>query len=259
MRSLVRTHIEMFPKVESHYCRESSSKLYLYQDLNIAKMYRLYEQWIVTQGSKDGTTSASVQPSLKVKESFYRHIFNTEFNYSFFKPKKDLCDFCHAYKLANATRKAELKGEMKIHKENKKMARRLLKADKEAVRSLHKNDLSNARKVDIIHVDLQKVLIVPRAEVSGFYYKRRFAIYNFTVYDMAVKTGKCFVWNEIIANRGAIEIASFLWMHINSKVSDGAQDFRIYSDNCAAQNRNQYIFSMYIKIASMYKIKITHR
>lgn len=34
----VKEHIESFPTVESHYCRKTSSKLYLQNDLSIAKM-----------------------------------------------------------------------------------------------------------------------------------------------------------------------------------------------------------------------------
>lgn len=40
--NLVKEHINSFPKVESHYCRRDSSKLYLSSDLNKAVMYRLY-------------------------------------------------------------------------------------------------------------------------------------------------------------------------------------------------------------------------
>lgn len=38
----VRKHIPSFPKMESHYCRKDSKKLYLSSDLNIATMYRVY-------------------------------------------------------------------------------------------------------------------------------------------------------------------------------------------------------------------------
>lgn len=39
--------------------------------------------------------------------------------------------------------------------------------------------------------DLQAVLISPRGEVSQFYYKRRLASYNFTVFKNKIKEGIC--------------------------------------------------------------------
>ena len=37
--NLIRAHIECFPVMESHYCRESSNLLYLEEGLNISKMW----------------------------------------------------------------------------------------------------------------------------------------------------------------------------------------------------------------------------
>lgn len=38
----VRDHINKFPTMESHYCRENTKKQYLDQGLNLSQMYRLY-------------------------------------------------------------------------------------------------------------------------------------------------------------------------------------------------------------------------
>ena len=40
----IKLHITSFPKIESHYCRKTSKKQYLARDLNITKMYELYQQ-----------------------------------------------------------------------------------------------------------------------------------------------------------------------------------------------------------------------
>lgn len=39
----------------------------------------------------------------------------------------------------------------------------------------------------------------------------------------------------------------------------GVKDFRFYSDNCGAQNRNRYIFGMYLMAAVKFEVKIAHR
>jgi hypothetical protein len=39
----IKNHINLFPRVESHYCRKDSRKLYLSSDLSISKLYDLYK------------------------------------------------------------------------------------------------------------------------------------------------------------------------------------------------------------------------
>lgn len=40
----VKLHIDMFPRIESHYCRKDSKKIYLESGLNIARLYKLYKE-----------------------------------------------------------------------------------------------------------------------------------------------------------------------------------------------------------------------
>ncbi|CAH2014984.1 unnamed protein product, partial [Acanthoscelides obtectus] len=49
INSDMRAHILRFPKVESHYCREKSSRQYLHSELNLVKMYEMYKQEITEQ------------------------------------------------------------------------------------------------------------------------------------------------------------------------------------------------------------------
>ena len=67
--------------MESHYVRENRKRQFLSSILNIHLMYELYK------GDKDDALE-------KVGEETYRNIFNTSFNLSFHKPKKDRCDVC---------------------------------------------------------------------------------------------------------------------------------------------------------------------
>ena len=41
---LVRGHIDRFPKMESHYCRQKTSNQYLLPNLTITKMHELYQR-----------------------------------------------------------------------------------------------------------------------------------------------------------------------------------------------------------------------
>jgi hypothetical protein len=68
----VKSHIESFPRMESHYSRKDSKKEYLALDLNITRMYDLY----VLKCKEDGVTP--------VKSSKYRQIFCENYNLCFF-------------------------------------------------------------------------------------------------------------------------------------------------------------------------------
>ena len=83
-----RSHIGGFPRIESHYCRKDTSKEYLDGSLNLAKMYDMY--------LKECGLAGVLNP---VKSSYYRHIFNTEFNIERQKPKNDLCDLYKEHKV----------------------------------------------------------------------------------------------------------------------------------------------------------------
>ncbi|KAF0747810.1 Uncharacterized protein FWK35_00027098 [Aphis craccivora] len=65
----IKSHIEKFPTIESHYCRATTKRKYLDPTLSIAKMYELYLQ-----------------------DCKSRELDN------FYKPKKDQCLQCETYK-----------------------------------------------------------------------------------------------------------------------------------------------------------------
>ena len=67
-RRKVIEHITSFPTVDAHYCQAKTNKKYLEAGLNIQKMYDLY---------KGRCEKENNEP---VKDSYYRKIFNTEFN-----------------------------------------------------------------------------------------------------------------------------------------------------------------------------------
>ncbi len=81
----VKAHISSFPVVESHYCRANTERQYLEPTLNDSRIYDLYR------------LKCNENVNTPVKESYYRFIFNTEFNLSFHALKKDWCDQCEAY------------------------------------------------------------------------------------------------------------------------------------------------------------------
>jgi hypothetical protein len=96
-KKAVITFIKKYRCLESHYCRSHSIRLYLSSDLSIRKMYKQYQ--------------LETQENLKVKESYFRQIFKTNFNIGFGTPRTDVCSTC----LSNNNKiKAEQNLEVKL-------------------------------------------------------------------------------------------------------------------------------------------------
>ena len=71
-------HIESFPRIPSHYCRQSTNKEYLEMKIFLQKMYELYEE----KCKRDGIRVENI--------CIYRKVFNESFNTEFqlFKSQK---------------------------------------------------------------------------------------------------------------------------------------------------------------------------
>lgn len=174
----IKEHISSSPVVESHYIRQDSKRECLEAGLSVSKMYRLYTELM----KEKPTNSTAINATLRQ----YNDIFNNDFNLSFFKPKKNLCDLCEQYKLASDEEKNNLKISFEDHILNTTLARNIKKADKERAEI--------DPKFCVAVFDLQKVLTSPQSEVSSLYYKRKFSSYNFTIYDIGQKQWYCFMW-----------------------------------------------------------------
>lgn len=189
----------------------------------------------------------------KTTERHYRDIFNTEFNIAFFKPKKDQCDLCTQYTNSNITEKETLQQRYDEHLQNKQKVRELKDQDKNRAQQKENNQLR------VCCFDLQKVLQTPQAKSSAMYYKRKLSVYNFTIFSIGDREGYCYVWTEHEAKRGSNEIASCVLDFIGRRAKEGVHNFVFYSDNCGGQNRNRYLYSMYVYAASKYNVHIIHR
>lgn len=239
VKESVRDHINSFETVESHYCRKSSSRKYLPSTLNVSKMFSMYQEYCQENNI-----------SQIASQSIYRQVFDKEFNLSFFKPKKDLCDLCHKYETSSGQQKAEMEENYNEHIKNKELSRQIKN---------HEKELANQdRRLCVANFDLQQVLSTPKSNVGLAYYKLKLATYNFTVFNLASKECDCYMWYECLAKRGSSEIGSCLFHFITSQVSKGFQEFSFFSDNCAGQNRNKNLFSLYNFLSQKYSITIRH-
>ena len=239
---MIRDNINSFEEVESHYCRKKRNKEYLPSDLNIRKMYNLYEEMCSENGN------------VPVKESFYREIFVSDFNLSFNKPLKDQCDLCTEYNHSSSAEKHELENVYKKHITNKELAREQKESDKQKAKS------GDDQSLCVSVFDLQEILLTPNAFASSMYYKRRLNSYNFTVYNMGTGNGYSYIWHESIASRGGNEIASCVFDYIKSMSQKGKKDFIFFSDNCTSQNKNRmYVTMLWYAIQKFKLNSVSHK
>ena len=184
-------HITMFPVEQSHYYRaKSTQRQYLCSTLSTSKMYSLCVKWC----RKKHTANP-------VSKHFYRHIFNTHFNYGFGKPRVDTCTKC------------DLEDNIS-HKQKYEAAFQQQRDDKFSAET--------QENVNFITFDLQKTLPIPKLSVGIAFYLRQLWLYNFGVHLTNRNGNKPYfhLWTENEAGRGCEEIGSCLLNFVEtSKIS----------------------------------------
>lgn len=212
-KSLLNTFFNSLPKLESHYCRASTSKLYLGPNwLTKRALYSFYCHHFCS--SHNITPMSCTIFDMALEEN----------NISLFKPKKDACDLCTAFDTGNISIE-----EKELHVLKKKEAREKKETDKESVN-------------EVFTMDLQSVLLCPKSNVSSQYYKTKLIVHNFTIYDLKRKKGYCFLWNEaeggLMSNKFSKIIIHFLQKFIIDAAKQQGVNIILFSDGCTYQNRN---------------------
>lgn len=224
-RQIIRDHINMFPRIPSHYCRSTSAKEYLERTLTLSKMYDLYVEY------------CNDKQIIPQKKWLYYNIFNYEFNIGFHAPKKDLCDICSEYD----TKKKEdslcqnLEEKYSMHVKSKLEARH----EKQRDILICRDDPESA----LICFDMQSVLTCPQTQISKAYYKKKYSVYNLTGNDVVKKKGYCILWHELLGGRKGVDIASALYVMIE-KILEGRPEVTkliLWSDSCVPQNKNSHM------------------
>lgn len=278
MKESVRAHIKRFPVMPSHYCRARSKRKYLAENLKVSIMHRQY----IAERAPNAPNTASYKQ--------YLDIFNSEFNYSFHRSKKDRCTLCLQYE-AGGENARKLEEQYRLHIRTRDLLWDWRRAEilksrptQEAVAAEDEpeDDLVAELSAGVEHTqeqepipppnlppdgvkyhvasfDLQKILNCPKSSKSAFYYKRKLSCYNFTVFDSTTMQGYCYVWDQTIAKKGSNEVNSSLYHYAEMMSQEGVLILIVYSDNCTGQNKNMYLFCLYYLLAQKFKLTIIHR
>ncbi|VDI01121.1 Hypothetical predicted protein [Mytilus galloprovincialis] len=224
--------LELLPKMPSHYCRASTSKIYLEPTFtSFSELYREYNNFCSNRGKNI--------ISIKV----FRRIFEDE-HLSLFQPKKDQCDICCAFEMSNVSEE-----EYRNHVDRKEKARAEKASDK--IRAQTSNDIK------VVTLDLQAVLLCPLLKASALYYKTKLGCHNFTVHEMDSTHVTCYFWTESEGELTANSFASCLSDFIDKL--EGVKELVIYSDGCTYQNRNLTVSNTLLRQAFEKKITIIQK
>ncbi|KAJ4437566.1 hypothetical protein ANN_17711 [Periplaneta americana] len=212
----LRTFFDSLPKLPSHYCGQSSSKLYLEPIVHSKiQLHDLYKQRCARENTDPLSRDTSTCFSRKVTSAF--------------SPKKDQCHICCSYKTGNISEAAWLQ-----HDEQKKETRKEKEKDKEDAQM----ELGN-----VFTMDLQAVKIVPCRQASSVYNKTKLCVHNFTVYNLKNHDVVCYWFDETQAELVASVFASSVIDALHYCIKENPLSVIMYSDACMStyQNRNVVI------------------
>lgn len=230
---LLHEFFDTLPKLESHYCRASTSKLYL-EPIWQSKshLYRVYKDFCGDRNERPLSIA-----------TLHKEFDNKKL--SLYKPKKDQCDTCVSFETGNLS-----KEKYNEHLQLKKEARDEKLKDKESIN-------------DVFTMDLQSVLLCPKSNVSALYFKTKLIVHNFTVYDIKRQQGYCYLWNEceggLTSNEFTSIIISFLEKHLKQYPISDNQEIILYSDGCGYQNRNTTLSNALFNFALDKKVVIIQK
>ncbi|KAJ8931160.1 hypothetical protein NQ314_015974 [Rhamnusium bicolor] len=232
----IRRHINSIPRIESHYCRNNTSREFIEGGKTVVELHR------------DHVESLKKHNKSYANYLMYSRIFNGEFNISFFVPRKDQCEDCVSVEISSDENKENLREGYETHLPEKELSRKEKEKDKG----------NNSENFIVAVYDLQAVLQCPRGDVSSFYYTSKLNVFNLTVFELKSKEIECFLWDESEGHRGVCEIGSCILNYLES-LEDRANatqtkmiDIMFYRDNCCGQHKNQFMFAMYVYAVQHY-------
>lgn len=224
-KNYLRDFLVRFPKLESHYCRKDSEKEYFQTEHRT--ITSLYEDYSNFCGIDNEKVLSITTFSNMIKE----------LNYSLFKPRKDQCDTCVAYKVGNIS-----EAEFRSHR-----------AEIEICRKQKEKDVEDGLLglCILLCQDVQAVQLCPKLLASALYFKLKLQVHNFTIYDIISHKSSNYIWDETQGEVKASIFVSIVVNHIRELVKQISPNVPIiiYSDGCGYQNRNAILSSALSQLA----------
>ncbi|KAJ8877398.1 hypothetical protein PR048_021852 [Dryococelus australis] len=174
------------------------------------QLYKFYKD--------DWCTNRGVEP---LSACTFSQVFGEQ-SVSLYRPKKDECDLCAAFKFGNLSQ-----DQCDIHLQEKERQER-------------KNYSDKVNEECVYTMDLQSLLLCTRSNFSRLYYKTKLAVHNFTIFDLKSHDVYRFIWNETEEGLKANEFSTIITSFVRSQLPlpDHANKLILCSFGCCYQNRN---------------------
>lgn len=243
----IKEHINGFPTLTNHYSRKSSPDV-RYLDTEVysrRQMHDLYKEWL------DNKYPAEVPCTWH----YYDDVMKAHFPHlKLYKPRQDTCKTCDMYaiKVKDPAITADNRKTIDI-----RHALHLAKAE-QGYRLPKKLAGDTPDTTMVVCMDLQQALPTPKVSTGIAFYLRKMWTYNFNVHDYKTGKGHMFVWDEVTAKRGAVEICSCLNKFVDTFVPPEVTDLYIFSDNCSGQNKNLTLLLFYLTMIHSGRFKNIH-
>lgn len=233
-RKFVSEFLEKLPKLPSHYCRKSTSRLYFEPYIkSISQLYNMY----------------GIMCNEENKQPVSRKIFNEIYNktnFSVYHPKKDQCDICCSYQTKNIG-----EDEWNEHIKDKDRSREEKNRDKEKAK---------LNEIIVFTMDLQAVKICPNLKASALYYKCKLCVHNFTMYNLSSHECTCYWWDETQSDLSASSFVSCIIDQITEyNLKYPLKNIILWSDGCCYQNRNCVLSNALLEFAINNTISIEQK
>ncbi|CAH1104328.1 unnamed protein product [Psylliodes chrysocephalus] len=192
-RQKVHDFLDSLPKLEAHYCRKDTAKLYL-EPMWQSKS-KLYTEYFL---------DLNIEQQHSVSKFVFWQIFD-EMNFALFRPKEDQCDICCGYRTKNVT---EISYNRHIERKD------------EARNEKDKDKANQDPSVVVFTIDLQAVLLCPFLKASALYYKTKLLDIP---YVNSIRPGNR-VGDPVVVDLCAIQYHPEGTMQVKKKFSDSYED-----------------------------------
>lgn len=214
-KTFLINYLHNLDRVESHYCRNKTSKRYL--AATFTSKADVYNDYL---------TDCSTNKVKPMSYFTFSKCFDAE-NLAIFRPRNDECDTCVGYKTKQIS--SEVYNEHLVKKDRAQTEKKQDKLDAQ-------NGLCH-----VFTMDAQAVKLCPDINASAIYYKQRLQVHNFTMYNIGSLQCTNYWWSEINGDLTASSFISCIISHLETHCLSDELPIIIFSDGCGYQNRNNFL------------------
>lgn len=232
-------HIKSFKGRKSHYSMKDSKRIYLPEELNIKKMFKMF---------------CEMHPDVNVSYESYRRIFNTKFNISFGYPRTDTCSTCDEFMIKVKSLQSDISkpettvddketlqkeiNELSIKNElHKRKAEVFYNRKRVAKRNSQKSETEEA-----VCFDFGKNLCVPNISTNDVYYKSQLNVYAFNIHILSTAQSVFYIYPETVGKKGSDDVCSMLHNFFYNFLDPKVKNLVMFCDSCGGQNKNYTMF-----------------